>query len=115
MKSAAILTTDVTDIIAETAPQIDKPETDDQDIGEVEHQQKTWSATAAEQQLDIDDLERNTITDLLGPAPVSMDQVCRRSGLIVGQVKVVLLEISLAGRLHHHGQSLISIVETREA
>ena len=115
LKSGAILTTNVTDIIAETAPQIDKPETADQELGEVEHQQKTWSATAAEQKFDIGDIERNTITDLLGPAPVSIDEVCRLSRLTVGQVKIVLLELSLAGRLQHHGQSLISLVEACEA
>ena len=111
LKSGAILTTDAKDIISETAPQIARPTTDDQEFGEVEDQQGKWSAPAAERQFKLSDTERNRITGLLGPAPVSIDEVCRLSGLTVGQVKILLLELSLAGRIQHHGQSLISLVD----
>ena len=111
LKSGAILTTDAKDIISETAPQIARPTTADQEFGEVEDQQDKWSAPAAERQFKLSDTERNRITGLLGPAPVSIDEVCRLSGLTVGQVKILLLELSLAGRIQHHGQSLISLVD----
>lgn len=43
---------------------------------------------------------RMTILGLLGPTPVEIDELTRRSGLSSGAVLTVLLELELAGRLH---------------
>jgi DNA processing protein len=43
---------------------------------------------------------RQTVLDLLGPHPVDVDEIIRRSGASAGFVSLVLLELDLAGRLH---------------
>jgi len=54
--------------------------------------------------------ERTRIMELLGPTPVSIDDVVRLSGCSPALVRVVLLELELAGRLEHHGGALVSLL-----
>ena len=54
--------------------------------------------------------ERTRITDLLGPSPVSLDDLIRMSGASPATVRTVLLELELAGRLERHGGGLVSLV-----
>ena len=42
---------------------------------------------------------RSRIVSLLGPVPAELDDIVRSSGLTVATVRVVLLELDLAGRL----------------
>ena len=51
--------------------------------------------------------ERARIVDLLGPSPVSLDDLIRMSGASPATVRVVLLELELAGRLERHGGGLV--------
>ena len=54
--------------------------------------------------------ERTRITDLLGPSPVSLDDLIRMSGASPATVRTILLELELAGRLERHGGGLVSLV-----
>lgn len=54
--------------------------------------------------------ERDRIVSLLGPSPVSIDYLVRLSGLSPAIVRMVLLELEIAGRLERHGGSLVSLV-----
>jgi DNA processing protein len=54
--------------------------------------------------------ERTRITDLLGPSPVSLDDLIRMSGASPTIVRTVLLELELAGRLERHGGGLVSLI-----
>ncbi len=54
--------------------------------------------------------ERARIVGLLGPTPVSIDDVIRLSGSSATTVRVVLLELELAGRLERHGGALVSLM-----
>jgi DNA processing protein len=54
--------------------------------------------------------ERARITELLGPTPVSIDDLVRLSGSSPAAVRVVLLELELAGRLERHGGALVSLL-----
>ena len=54
--------------------------------------------------------ERARIVDLLGPSPVSLDDLIRMSGASPATVRVVLLELELAGRLERHGGGLVSSI-----
>jgi DNA processing protein len=45
---------------------------------------------------------------VLGPAPATLDEVARATGLGVRDVRVALLELSLAGRVEQHGGQLVS-------
>jgi DNA processing protein len=54
--------------------------------------------------------ERARIVALLGPTPVPIDDLIRLSGSSPAAVRVVLLELELAGRLERHGGALVSLV-----
>jgi DNA processing protein len=54
--------------------------------------------------------ERARIVGLLGPAPVSIDDLVRLSQSSPATVRVVLLELDIAGRLERHGGGLVSLV-----
>jgi len=53
---------------------------------------------------------RNRITDLLGTAPVEIDELIRLSGESPSNVKIVLLELELAGRIEYHGRQMVSLI-----
>ena len=54
--------------------------------------------------------DRERIVSLLGPTPVSIDDLVRQSGLPPAVVRTVLLELEIAGRLERHGGSLVSLM-----
>jgi predicted Rossmann fold nucleotide-binding protein DprA/Smf involved in DNA uptake len=53
--------------------------------------------------------ERARIVALLGPAPVQIDDLVRLSKSSPAVVRMVLLELEIAGRLERHGGGLISL------
>ena len=57
-----------------------------------------------------DDALRRRIVSLLGPTPVSIDDLIRLSGASPAMVRMTLLELELAGRLERHGGGLISLL-----
>jgi len=54
--------------------------------------------------------ERARIVSLLGPAPVLIDDVVRLSKSSPAVVRMVLLELEIAGRLERHGGGLVSLL-----
>jgi DNA processing protein len=52
--------------------------------------------------------QRTRIVALLGPTPVSIDDLVRLSNSSPAPVRMVLLELELAGRLERHGGGLVS-------
>jgi DNA processing protein len=53
--------------------------------------------------------ERARIIGLLGPAPVQIDDLVRLSKSSPAVVRMVLLELEIAGRLERHGGGLVSL------
>jgi DNA processing protein len=53
--------------------------------------------------------ERARIVALLGPTPVQIDDLVRLSNSSPAVVRMVLLELEIAGRLERHGGSLVSL------
>ena len=53
--------------------------------------------------------ERGRIVSLLGPAPVQIDDLVRLSKTSPAVVRMVLLELEIAGRLERHGGGLVSL------
>jgi len=97
IKQGATLVTEASDVIQMVAPimerpiQLDEPE-NDPFAGEPE------------------DFERARITGLLGPTPVSIDDLIRLAETSAAVVRTVLLELELAGRLERHGGGLVSLI-----
>jgi DNA processing protein len=54
--------------------------------------------------------QRSRIVGLLGPTPVPIDDLVRRSASSPAIVRTVLLELELAGRLERHGGGLVSVL-----
>ena len=59
---------------------------------------------------DAGDGERRTVTDLLGPVPVPVDEIIRQSALVPAIVQTVLLELELGGRLERHAGGRVSLI-----
>lgn len=59
---------------------------------------------------DLDASERGRIVSLLGPTPVSIDDLIRLSGAPAATVRVVLLELDLAGRLDRQRGGLVALI-----
>jgi DNA processing protein len=55
--------------------------------------------------------DRTLVAQLLGPAPVSIDDLARQSGLPIRTIHTTLLELELAGRIERHGGNAVSIVD----
>src|SRR4051794_33680225 len=53
--------------------------------------------------------ERSRIISLLGPTPVAIDDLVRLSGCTPAAVRIVLLELELAGRIERHGGAMVSL------
>jgi DNA processing protein len=67
-------------------------------------------AGAASQSTDPVPDERARIVALLSPTPVSIDDLVRLSGAPTRVVRMVLLELEIAGRLERHGGGLVSLL-----
>lgn len=99
IKQGATLTTEASDVINAVMPIMERP--------------VMFGASEPDNEpLDFDagDLERKRIIDLLGPSPVSLDDLIRMSGASPTIVRTVLLELELAGRLERHGGGMVSLI-----
>ena len=54
--------------------------------------------------------ERNRIVGLLGPVPVSIDDLIRMAETSPAIVRTVLLELELAGKLERQGGGMVSLI-----
>lgn len=52
---------------------------------------------------------RRRVLSVLGPAPAHADEIARAADVSARDLQIVLLELSLAGRIEHHGGQLISL------
>ncbi len=52
------------------------------------------------------------LVELMGPAPVGVDELVRLSGLPPGTVQRILVELELAGRLERHGGRRVALAPT---
>lgn len=63
----------------------------------------------AEPGVDPDERERRRIIDLLGPVPVTVDELIRQAEAPPAVAQLVLLELELAGRLERHAGGRVSL------
>ena len=99
IKQGATLTTEASDVINAVAPIMERPIV----FGASEPDGEPLDFEAGSS-------ERTRIVDLLGPSPVSLDDLIRMSGASPAIVRTVLLELELAGRLERHGGGLVSLI-----
>ena len=101
IKQGATMVTEAKDVIDALAPIVgrgfDLP---------IEEPERDGPGAAAEPSED----ERGRIVALLGPSPCSIDDLVRLSRSSPAIVRMVLLELELAGRIERHGGGLVSLV-----
>jgi DNA processing protein len=100
LKQGATLVTHADDVVTVLRPILGQPI-------EVSLHEPEASATPG---TEPDGSERSHIIALLGPTPVSIDDLVRLSGCSPTAVRVVLLELELAGRLERHGGAQVSLL-----
>ena len=98
LKQGATLVTEASDVIQAVAPIMERPailplREDDEPL-----------------EGDPNAGDRAQIISLLGPTPVSIDDLIRMSGAPASIVRTILLELELAGRLERHGGGLVSLL-----
>ena len=99
IKQGATLVTEANDVIQAVAPIMERPvmlplrEGDSEDLAD-----------------EPESAERARIIVLLGPTPVSIDDLIRMAELSPAVVRTVLLELELAGKLERHGGGMVSLV-----
>ena len=98
IKQGATLVTEAADIIQAVGPIMERPPS-----ASLRESDEELFAPAPESH------DRDQIIALLGPAPVSIDDLIRISGLSPAVLRVVLLELELAGRLERHGGGMVSL------
>jgi DNA processing protein len=99
IKQGAALVTEASDVINAVQPILARPSMIDAREGDDEPFD-----------FNADPGERERIVALLGPSPVSLDDLIRMSGASPATVRTVLLELELAGRLERHGGGLVSLI-----
>jgi DNA processing protein len=99
IKQGATLVTEATDIIQAVAPIMERPLA-------LSLREDGDELPASEPLAD----ERERVTGLLGPTPVLIDDLIRMAGISAAIVRMVLLELELAGRLERHGGGMVSLL-----
>jgi DNA processing protein len=97
IKQGATLVTEAADVITAVQPILARPlmlEEPDDEYSEA----------------DPDAGERAHVVALLGPSPISLDDLIRMANTSPAIVRTVLLELELAGRLERHGGGLVSLI-----
>ncbi len=104
---------------AEPGPQPDEPLWEELDLPDIaaapsvpamaEPVQPGFAAPRAAKQAACSEATRERIIALLGPSPISVDELARVAEAPAREVRSILLELELAGRLERHGGNLVSL------
>jgi DNA processing protein len=57
----------------------------------------------------IESSDRERVVVAMGPHPIPIDDLARATDLNARELRVILMELDLAGRIERHGQSLVSL------
>ena len=101
LKQGATLVTEVADVLAVVEPILGRAF----DGSAEEPDTSETPAPADGPEVEV----RARIVSLLGPAPAGIDDLIRLSNATPAAVRIVLLELDLAGRLERHGGGLVSL------
>jgi len=105
LKEGATLVTEVEDVLSVLRPILDQPPpimpADEPPAERLDRPEAIEEPESS---------DRARVVQLLGPTPVSIDDLVRLSGTTPTIVRTVLLELEIAGRLERHGNALVSLV-----
>lgn len=125
IKQGALLVTETKDIIEALSPQLiqhgeDRPLSQPADQlsfiieeSEQDYQSPLMQAETSEPEkltTPASDKDREQISGLLSPVPVSVDELIRHTGMEAAQVFLILLELDLAGQLTRYPNGHVALV-----
>jgi DNA processing protein len=102
LKQGATPVTEADDVIAAVEPILGR--------GNLPSAQEPLQESLGPPDAEPDTDQRSRLLALLGPAPVSIDDLVRLSRSTATNVRSVLLELEIAGRLIRHGAGLVSLL-----
>jgi DNA processing protein len=103
LKQGATPVTEAADVIAAIEPILGR----EPSIASAQQPPKSRPALPIQQ---TGDEERSRLIALLGPAPISIDDLVRLACASATVVRTVLLELEIAGRIERHGAGLVSLL-----
>jgi DNA processing protein len=117
LKGGATIATSAADILEALAPQLGRPERGMAERAELARLDQSSdvvaapaeTAAVAEVTSDRPEIVQATVLAALGPAPLSIDELARATGLPMRALQGALLELTLADRVERHGAQLISL------
>jgi DNA processing protein len=98
IKDGATIVTAIDDVISEVRPMLGRAPAS---VSEREREPVAH---------DADDSDRQQIVSAMGAAPVELDEIIRFTGLSPAIVRLVLIELDLAGRIEHHPGGRVSLI-----
>ena len=107
IKDGAQLVTCAEDVITSLRPLLDDPD----GIPE----QQSLSEDEFDMNFKSDEMSgnlRDRVHDALGYSPIEIDEIIRHTGLPPSQVRMVIVELDLAGRIEHHPGQRVSLLPT---
>ena len=102
LKQGARIVTEAKDVIEALSPLLDHLPEDPGLIAE--------SETDAPPPAEPDSSDRGRVVEGLGPVPTEIDEIIRQTGVPARTVRVILLELDLAGKLEHHPGNRVSLI-----
>ncbi len=103
LKSGAVFVTEAADLIAALQPMIEQP------LDRVLAREPATSPVPCNEP-ELSNSDRQRVLSALGPHPSDVDEIGRAAGLSARAVRLVLVELDLAGRIERHGQHLVSLL-----
>lgn len=108
LKSGATLVTEPADVLEALAP-LTHPQG-----GLEERDLRQPLAAISDSPPDLTGDDRRRVLTALAPEPIEIDEIVRATGLGARQVRIILMELDLAGRIERHGAQLVSRIEAPE-
>ncbi len=102
LKQGARIVTQARDVIEALSPLLDHLPADPGLIAE--------SEADAPPPAEPDNSDRGRVVEGLGPVPTEIDEIIRHTGVPARMVRVILLELDLAGKLEHHPGNRVSLI-----
>ena len=107
LKSGATLVTEPQDVLDALAPQL-RPQGLSESAASAPGALTPAGSPPLDPSCELDDAARARVLSALGPHPVDIDELARVTDLGARDVRVLLLELDLAGDIVRHGQQLVS-------
>lgn len=129
IKNGALLVTEANDIIEALSPQLIKHDEDrpfSQPTGQlsftIEEAEQNYQSPSMKHVTPepvkptppASDKDREQITSLLSPVPISVDEIIRHTGIEAAQVFLILLELDLARQLTRYPNGHVALVPVNE-